>query len=111
MALGIDIITESRGKLDLILLDIMMPVVDGVKMLEIAKSNPLTQHIPVLVASYLLSKETLSHCLQIGAVDVSSPLLMVIFHVPPPPHDDGGGKQKTKRMIVTLLVYPEPENS
>lgn len=78
---GIDILRRHSGEVDLILLDVMMPVVDGVSVLKYLKANPELQPVPVVVASYLLSKDVLSYCLKLGAVDVmTKPYSMTKLH-------------------------------
>ena len=42
---------KKDTSVDLILLDIMMPVVDGVEFLKIFRSNMANSHIPVIVLS------------------------------------------------------------
>ena len=47
---------------DLILLDIMMPGIDGYEIVEILKQDPMTKHIPVIA----LSANVLSHDIEKG---------------------------------------------
>jgi CheY-like chemotaxis protein len=54
---------------DLILLDLIMPGMRGEEVLHILKSNPATQHIPVLVVSARSSWETIEESYMLGAVD------------------------------------------
>ena len=42
---------KQDPNIDLILLDIMMPVVDGIEFLKIFRSNMANSHIPVIVLS------------------------------------------------------------
>ena len=42
---------KNDQNIDLILLDIMMPVVDGIEFLKIFRSNMANSHIPVIVLS------------------------------------------------------------
>jgi len=42
---------KKHTDIDLILLDIMMPVVDGIEFLKIFRSNMANAHIPVIVLS------------------------------------------------------------
>ena len=42
---------KKDPNIDLILLDIMMPVVDGIEFLKIFRSNMANAHIPVIVLS------------------------------------------------------------
>ncbi|MEJ2556464.1 MAG: response regulator, partial [Anaerolineae bacterium] len=61
-------IAQSRRP-DLILLDLMMPGMSGRDVLQALKSNPATQHIPVLVVSARSSWQTIEECYMLGAVD------------------------------------------
>ena len=42
---------KKHPEINLILLDIMMPIVDGVEFLKIFRSDPANGHIPVIVLS------------------------------------------------------------
>jgi putative two-component system response regulator len=54
---------------DLILLDIMMPEMDGYQVCEILKSQPNTSSIPVIFVTAKISPEDEIRGLQLGAVD------------------------------------------
>ena len=54
---------------DLILLDVMMPEMDGFEVCQRLKSNPQWQHIPIILVTALSSKEDLAHGLEVGADD------------------------------------------
>ena len=54
---------------DLILLDIMMPEVDGREVLRRLKANPRTQEIPVIMLTAVDSMEGCVECLEMGAED------------------------------------------
>ena len=43
------LLTISANMPDLILMDVMMPVMNGFQTLHVIKSNPLTQDIPVII--------------------------------------------------------------
>ena len=59
---------------DLILLDIMMPGIDGFEVCRRLKADPVTEGIPVIFLSALSGTEDKVHGLQLGAVDyVSKP--------------------------------------
>ncbi len=54
---------------DLILLDVMMPRMDGLQTLEKLKSNSKTSHIPVIMLSGTGEKEALNRARVSGAAD------------------------------------------
>ncbi len=54
---------------DLIILDIKMPIMDGLQTLVKLKSNPKTSHIPVIMLSGAGEEATLNKAMINGAVD------------------------------------------
>ena len=54
---------------DLVLLDIMMPKLDGISVLWELKANPTTAKIPVIVLTNIGDVETISKIVEAGAVD------------------------------------------
>lgn len=54
---------------DLILLDVIMPKMDGYQVCRELKSNPITQHIPIIFVTGRDSDEDEEFGLQLGAVD------------------------------------------
>ena len=58
----------SRYQPDLVILDIMMPRVNGYEVCQIIKDNPKTQHIPVIFLSALSHQEALRKAAE-GGVD------------------------------------------
>ena len=54
---------------NLILLDILMPDVDGYDMLEQLKKTPSTKKIPVIIFSNLSQKEEIEKGFKLGAAD------------------------------------------
>lgn len=59
----------TTDKPDLILLDLMMPIMDGFKVLQTVKASPNLQNIPVIVFSAKGASEEISKALQAGAND------------------------------------------
>jgi sigma-B regulation protein RsbU (phosphoserine phosphatase) len=58
-----------REPFDLVLLDVMMPVLDGYGALEALKADPALRHIPVIMISALDEIESVVHCIEKGAED------------------------------------------
>jgi len=54
---------------DLILLDIMMPRIDGYQVLEELKSHDAYRHIPIIMISTLEEMESVVRCIELGAED------------------------------------------
>ncbi|MEW5769017.1 MAG: HD domain-containing phosphohydrolase [Pseudomonadota bacterium] len=59
----------NGGRADLILMDVMMPGVDGFQACRQIKSNPMTRDIPVLFLTSLESAADEAHGLSLGAGD------------------------------------------
>ena len=54
---------------DLILLDIMMPVMDGYEVLQNLREHPHLRHVPVIVISAVDDKDSVIRCIEMGAED------------------------------------------
>jgi putative two-component system response regulator len=64
---------------DLILLDVMMPDLDGYQVFEILRANPATRNIPVIFVTAMNSVEAELHALDAGAVDyITKPIVAPI---------------------------------
>ena len=59
----------NRQSFDLVLLDIMMPVMDGYETLERMKNNVDTRRIPVIMITALDDIDSAVRCIDMGAVD------------------------------------------
>jgi len=59
----------AANPVDVILLDIMMPGLDGFEVLKRLKNNAATHHIPVLMLSSADEIDTVVRCIQLGADD------------------------------------------
>lgn len=59
----------AENKVDLILLDIMMPGMDGIEVLERVKSDDNLRHIPVIMITALDEIKSVARCIEMGAED------------------------------------------
>lgn len=59
----------QERRFDIVLLDIVMPEMDGYHVLEHIKRDPRLQHIPVIMISALDEMETVARCIEMGADD------------------------------------------
>jgi serine phosphatase RsbU (regulator of sigma subunit) len=57
------------GNFDVVLLDILMPVMDGYQTLEEIQKDPVLRHIPVIMISALDEMESVIRCIELGATD------------------------------------------
>jgi CheY-like chemotaxis protein len=77
--LGHSIVTANDGRealdvmrtqpFDLVLLDIMMPEMNGYEVLEALKQDPALRHIPVIMISAIGEIDSVVKCIQLGAED------------------------------------------
>lgn len=77
--LGYEVVTAGNGleaiektlmyKPDLILMDIIMPGMDGFEAIEKLKKNPRTFHVPIIIATSLSSKQDIFNGISKGASD------------------------------------------
>ena len=54
---------------DLIVLDLMMPFMDGYEVLQKLKANPATKNIPVIILTAKIDATSEHECMRLGAVD------------------------------------------
>ncbi len=59
----------QKNHTDLVVLDLIMPIMDGFTVLKEVKSNPDTKNIPVIIASNLGQKEDIEKSKELGATD------------------------------------------
>lgn len=64
---GIEKAKESKP--DLVLLDLLLPKIDGFEVLASLKGDPETSSIPIIILSNLDSKEDIEKGLKLGATD------------------------------------------
>lgn len=69
--------TVRRLKPDLILMDIMMPVMNGIEATKTIKSDEETKHIPIVMLTAAGNKEDIVKGLEVGAIDyITKPFFM-----------------------------------
>lgn len=67
---GQDALDKIAGQaFDLVLLDVMMPVLDGYSVLRRMKADPATKDVPVIMISALDEIESVVRCIEAGAED------------------------------------------
>jgi CheY-like chemotaxis protein len=59
----------TQEPIDVVLLDVMMPDLDGLAVLEALKADPGTRDIPVIMISALDDLSSIARCIEAGAVD------------------------------------------
>ena len=59
----------AANPVDLVLLDILMPGVDGIEVLRRLKADAATQHLPVVMLSSSGQVDTVVRCIELGADD------------------------------------------
>ena len=59
----------ANKEYDLILLDVMMPILDGFETCKVLKSNPLTASIPIIFLTAKVEEESITKGFSLGGVD------------------------------------------
>jgi class 3 adenylate cyclase len=59
----------EKVKVDVVLLDILMPELDGLQTLELLKANPVHRYTPVIMLSALDELDSVVRCIENGAED------------------------------------------
>jgi len=68
---------KQNNNIDIILMDIMMPVMDGFEAIKIIRETPTIQDIPIIAVTAKTLAEDKAKCLEVGANDyVSKPINM-----------------------------------
>jgi CheY-like chemotaxis protein len=60
---------RADGHFDIVLLDLLMPVMDGYTTLAEIKSDPALDHLPVIMVSAVHELESVVRCIDLGATD------------------------------------------
>lgn len=64
---GLEVLEDVKGDVDLILLDVEMPVMDGYEFLRTVKQDSRYQAIPVIMLTSVSQKEKVIEAVRIGA--------------------------------------------
>lgn len=67
--IALEHLRNENNKFDLVLLDLMMPVMDGFEVMTRMREDDRLKEMPVVVMSSAESSETISSCLKLGAKD------------------------------------------
>lgn len=57
----------DKNKVDLMLLDVMMPGINGFEVTQLVKTNPATKHIPIILVTALDGRENKQKAMEVGA--------------------------------------------
>ena len=88
---GHDVLNAENGRqaldllrtnpVDVVLLDIVMPELDGIETLEQIRSDPALREVPVIMISALDDYDSVVHCIALGAEDyLPKPFDSVLLH-------------------------------
>ncbi|MBS7008605.1 GGDEF domain-containing response regulator [Anaerostipes sp.] len=67
---ALDIILDKGNKVDLVLLDLVMPVLDGFGLMEILKEKEILERLPVVVITVDSSEQILNKAYSMGAEEI-----------------------------------------
>jgi adenylate cyclase len=66
---ALDLLTAKPDGVDVVLLDVLMPELDGYETLAAMKADDATRHIPVLIVSGVEELDSVVRCIELGATD------------------------------------------
>ena len=66
---ALDVLAAHPGAVDVVLLDVLMPELDGYETLAAMKGTESTRHIPVLIVSSVEELDSVVRCIELGASD------------------------------------------
>ena len=66
---GLAVLAANPGVIDVVLLDVIMPELDGYQTLAAMKADDAMRHIPVLVVSSVEELDSVVRCIELGATD------------------------------------------
>ena len=77
---ALEILNEEASTIDLILLDVMMPIMSGLDVLSAIKSNPQIENIPIILVTANADDENVAEGLDMGAFDyIIKPYSLVVL--------------------------------
>jgi adenylate cyclase len=66
---ALEVLGAKPGAVDVVLLDVLMPELDGYETLAAMKGDEATRHIPVLITSSVEELDSVVRCIELGASD------------------------------------------
>jgi adenylate cyclase len=66
---ALELLAAAPGAVDVVLLDVLMPELDGYETLAAMKADESTRHIPVLIVSGVDELDSVVRCIELGATD------------------------------------------
>jgi adenylate cyclase len=66
---ALELLGAQPGAVDVVLLDVLMPELDGYETLAAMKGDEATRHIPVLIVSGVEELDSVVRCIELGASD------------------------------------------
>ena len=81
-------IVKSNPNIQLILMDIMMPIMNGIEACQLIKTDPSTRHIPIIFLTGLKSTDHETDGFAAGAADfITKPFNACLLYTSPSPRD------------------------
>jgi class 3 adenylate cyclase len=66
---ALDLLRSHASAIDVVLLDVMMPELDGYETLAAMKADEAIRHLPVIIVSGVEELESVVRCIELGATD------------------------------------------
>ena len=66
---ALEVLRERPAEIDVVLLDVLMPELDGYQTLAAMKEDEAIRHIPVIIVSGVEELESVVRCIELGATD------------------------------------------
>jgi len=71
-SIAIQLLEVNQGSIDVVLMDMQMPVLDGVEATKILRSNPIFKDLPIIALTANVSKEDINICKAAGMNDYAA---------------------------------------